>query len=140
MNSDLYSIDSRLQLPNNLTPARMENGFLESKQNPLISGGDAKFSDSGFNFLGKRDDPFGLDALLKEEIPEKVSGKSQKKFSVCFDLNQRNSENADGKGSEFMINFHGKQEKKGDLVKHNFGDSSKCQRSTLPVTPNPNSF
>ena len=132
--SDIFSIDSRFNIPNNMTPARLNNGFMESKHNPLISGGDAKFSDAGHNFIGKRDDPFGSDEL-KEDFQKWFPGEERKMADPCFDP-RLNSMSIDERCSDFMINFDGKKVKTNSLFKGAVEDSSKCQLSTLPATPN----
>lgn len=61
MFKDQQSVDSRFQIPNNFTPARVTKGFIDSKQYPLISGGEPRNSDLGHPLTGKREYPFGME-------------------------------------------------------------------------------
>jgi hypothetical protein len=66
MNND-KPMDSRFEIPNNFTPARINEGFLDSQKFPLISGGDNNISDIGNPFIGKRESDLGNPFIGKRE-------------------------------------------------------------------------
>ena len=92
---DQQSIDSRFQIPNNFTPARVNKGFIDSKQYPLISGGDPKNSDLDNNYIGKRNYPFNFD---KSSINAFGFGKKKKNFQSL--MSKSNFSGISGKNSK----------------------------------------
>lgn len=85
--SEKQSIDSRFQIPNNFTPARINKGFLDSQNFPLISGGDPLNSDMANNFIGKREFPFGVDKGLGQANSKKILGKQEQSGSFYSQSN-----------------------------------------------------
>lgn len=66
--------DSRFKIPNNFTPARVGQGFMDSQSIPLVSGGEPNLSDLGSRFITKREFPFSQDKSMlpssKRRAPE----------------------------------------------------------------------
>lgn len=67
-------LDSRFKIPNNFTPARVGNCFMDPQNFPLVSGGEPNQSDFGSHFIAKRDFPFAKEQSnlpsIKRKVPE----------------------------------------------------------------------
>lgn len=92
MNNEKPNMDNTFEIPNNFTPARINEGFMDSQQFPLISGGDNNFSDIANPFIGKREFPFGKDTMGKSS--KKTPNLDFKKMFIsnkCSELSNANN-------------------------------------------------
>lgn len=101
--SNKPTFDSTFEIPNNFTPARVNKSFIDSKQYPLISGGEPKNSEMSKNLIGKRANLFGV---------EKSSGnfgfnKNPKKHGALF-MSKSNHSLISNKPSKFDLDNHTK--------------------------------
>jgi hypothetical protein len=118
MFSDIYSIDSKFNIPYNFTPARFSNNFMES-ENLLISGGDPQEFNN--NFIGKRENPFESDTFSNNNDQNLKQVKEEKSDSIFLELTNLKSCSFD-----LMLKF---EDKKTNKKKNYFNNSSDCSKS-----------